>query len=345
MASKRTTLPKDFEDLLRAGDLAGLQAVFDKCAIDARGGDNKSTALGFADCPDELARWLVGQGLDVDAPSLTGQRTPLHDRASCRSSLAVLIELGADVNARDRSGRTPLHEAIGQPQQLALLIEAGAVVDAVDGRGVTPLRLALTTCQNTDIPLVAETAARLLAAGATVPESAERLVTRIGTSFEFHRSGFNADLLEETDAGLQRLYELFDVRPVPGRVPHDGSSRIEVSATDPGGQYDELWTLLVPGSGPAATVQGEVLRLAGKISREIAGNGSVNWDDGFRAMVDGLGAPLASGHPVDDLAPLLRRVRTGAAEDAELRTLREAAVNWILAHPDPTPLPTPSYGR
>jgi hypothetical protein len=348
MASKRTTLPKDFEDLLEAGDLVALQGVFDKCRLDARGGFDKGTALSFASCPDELARWLVEQGLDVDAPNLTAQRTPLHDRAGSWSSIAVLVELGADVDARDKRGLTVMHAAVTKPQHVALLIASGAELDPVTDRGVTPLRALLSSCQNADIPRVAESAALLLAAGAAVPDNAQALVTRIGTSFEFHRSGFNVDLLDETDAGLQRLYELFDVRPVPRRVPHDGSSPIRVTATDVSGQYDELWALLVPSSGPAGTVQGEVLRLAGKISREIAGNGSVNWDDDFRAMVDDLGVLLVSGDRVgdpDELAAVLRRLRTGAASDAELRSVRDAAVDWILANPNPTPLPTPSYRR
>lgn len=104
---KRKTLPKDFDDLLVSGNLAELQAVFAKCELDARGGYEKGTALSFADCPDELARWLVGEGLDVDAASLTTQRTPLHARSATWPSIAVLIELGADVNARDRTGALP----------------------------------------------------------------------------------------------------------------------------------------------------------------------------------------------------------------------------------------------
>lgn len=346
MARKRSTLPKNFDDLLKVGDLAALQAVFDSCAIDARGGHDKSTALAFVDCPDELARWLIEEGLDVDAASPTTQRTPLNTRAAYWPSIAVLVELGADVDARDKSGRTPMHAAVTKPHHLKVLIASGGEVDPVYNRGLTPLRAALTTCRNADISRVAESAALLLAAGAAVPDRAHELVTRIGTDFEFHRSGFNTDLVEETDAGLQRLYELFDVAPVPRRVPHDDTSRIHVTATDVDGQYDELWALLVPSSGPAATTQGEVLRLAGKISREIAGNGSINWNSDFRAMVTALGAHLATGTPVDHLdrlTPVLAQVSTGCAGDADLRRVRHAAVAWVLANPDPSPLPSPDY--
>src|SRR5438876_138196 len=86
---KRKTLPKDFEDLLKAGDLAKLQAVFDACDVDARGGYAKQTALAFNECPDALARWLVGQGADLSASDTWGN-TPLHSRArSWRGNIAV----------------------------------------------------------------------------------------------------------------------------------------------------------------------------------------------------------------------------------------------------------------
>lgn len=346
MARKRKTLPKDFGDLLKAGDLAALRAVFDRCELDARGGYGKGTALSFADCPDELARWLVGEGLEVDAVNLTAERTPLHDRASYWPSIAVLIELGAGVDARDKSGTTVLHTAVTKPHHVALLLAAGAEVDPVDGQGSTPLRSGLVRCSNIEIAAIAESVTLLLAAGAAVPEDVDALVTRIGTDFEFHRSNFNNDLVTATAAGLQRLYELFDVAPVPSRVTHDGRSRIEVTATDVDGQYAELWALLVPSSGPAGIVQGEVLRIAGKLAREIGGNGSVNWSDDFRAMTDALGAHLASGRAVtnlDELAPILRRIRTGHAEDPDLGSMQDAAVAWILANPDPTPLAAPSY--
>jgi hypothetical protein len=50
MAKKRKTLPKDFEELLKKGDLEELKAVFDKYELDARGGYAKETALAYDRC-------------------------------------------------------------------------------------------------------------------------------------------------------------------------------------------------------------------------------------------------------------------------------------------------------
>lgn len=58
----------------------------------------------------------------------------------------VLIEHGADVNARDGQGRTLLHELapkMGAAEFIRLLVDSGADVNAADGAGRTALKLAL----------------------------------------------------------------------------------------------------------------------------------------------------------------------------------------------------------
>ncbi len=79
------------------------------------------------------------------------------------------------------------------------------------------------------------------------------------------------------DAALDRLYELLHAPPVPRRVEYDGKSRITVSETTWQKQHSELWALLVPGSGHANTIQGEVIRISGRLGYEILNNGCMNW--------------------------------------------------------------------
>lgn len=47
-------------------------------------------------------------------------------------------------------------------------------------------------------------------------------------------------------------------------------------------EYKALWNELVPASGQAETVQGELVRVIGRLASEYYRNGNGNWDMGFR---------------------------------------------------------------
>lgn len=349
MAKKRKTLPKDFEEMLKTSNLADLQAVFAACELDARGGYAKQTALAFDECPDELARWLVAQGADVNAEDLYGQ-TPLHARAGdWQGRLDVLLELGADVHAGEGGRGTPLHRAAtaGRVAHARQLIAHGARVDAHDKQGFTPLEIALRGCSNAQIEAVVDLAAVLLDAGATVTDRMPAFVTRIGEQFEFHRAGFNPDSLATTDAALHRLYALFGVPPVPRRMMHDGKAPIVATAARWQDAHQQLWELLVPSQGAARTVQGEVIRISGRIARELDGNGGANWDRQFRLMVDAWHRHVASGTPLPpaELAKADAIVAEIDRNGGDCEAMMELAVSWVARNPEPIPLPPPAYQR
>ncbi|MDR3299445.1 MAG: ankyrin repeat domain-containing protein [Candidatus Accumulibacter sp.] len=349
---KKKALPKNFKELIEAGDISALKAVFDVCELDARGGYLKSTALSFFKIPDELTRWLVEQGADVNAVNQY-QETALHEQAaSWCGNVELLLELGAAIEAPDYQNETPLHHAAGSYQLKAVraLAAHGANVNAGDDTGRTPLAKALAHCQNTNIAHMAEIAAFLLDAGATITPEMLADVKRIGEQFEFHRANFNQDELTETDAGLARLYALFHVASVPKRQMHDGVSPITVNTTKWQDQHAELWDLLVPSQGAAQTVQGEAIRVSGRISHEILDNGGANWDADFRKMLNALLRHLGSGTALDEVqlreaAELGARIRDGDGDDEELSRLSELAVRWVLANPKPMPVGSIDYRR
>lgn len=368
--AKRKTLPKDFEELLKTGNVEALKAVFDSCDLNARGGVFKQTALAFSDCPDDLAIWLVEQGADLSAPDNYGE-TPLHARAGhWKGDGALLIALGAEVN-HDAEGRgTPLHRAasVGNLRAARLLIEHGARVDAVNRSGQTPLVFALQRCSNATIERMAPMAELLLTALAEVPAKPrsllgrvlgggtkpvspvtpemQDLVRRIGSDFEFHRSGFNPDSVDAASDALDRLYALFDVAPVPRRALHDGKAPIAVQADRWEDQYQALWELLVPSNGSAATVQGEVIRIAGRITDELDRNGGGNWDADYRRMADAFLVHLGSGNalPAADM-DAARAVVAEAKKRGEAREMCRLAVAWVAANPKPVALGAPDYRR
>jgi hypothetical protein len=346
----RKALPKDFGEIVASGDLDAMTAVFGTCDLDARGGYSKEPALSFFGVPEELIRWLVGRGADIDAPDRYG-RTPLYAHAESWSGLpGLLIELGADVDARDDDAATPLFASGPHPAHVRTLVEAGADIDARDDMGDTPLLHHLRRCANADIDRVAPSAAILVEAGALVTDEMRDEVRRIGADFEAARDVFDPDSLAETDAALRRLYTLFSVDAAPALVRHDGVSPIRLPDAAWPERFGAAWDLLVPAQGAAATVQGEAVRIAGRVAHEIHGNGGANWDRDYRTMLAALPGLVAQGEALGDadlaeVRALAAGMRGGAAEGPELDRLRELVVAWAARNPSPIPLGDPAYGR
>ncbi|WJH39392.1 ankyrin repeat domain-containing protein [Aliirhizobium terrae] len=294
---KKKTLPKDFEALLEAGDVAAVRAVFDTCDVNAYGGATKRTALAFNDLPDEVARWLVENGADISAPDSYGE-TPLHHRAD-----------------RGDGGH------------------GGASPAAIAARAIRPsqIRLPPVWCREKSDD--------------RITDQMRDFVTRIGENFEFHRQGYNPESRDVASAALDRLYELFGVPPVPRRSMHDGKSPIVAKADTWQDRHQELWELLVPSSGAADTVQGEVIRISGRIARELDGNGGINWGDDYKRMADALLTHLGSAKslPADDLKEATAIISEVKRKFGDTRRLCELSVEWVAQNPKPTTLPAPAY--
>src|SRR4030095_2508365 len=73
-----------------------------------------------------------------------GGSTALHHAAGYGpiGNLQLLINKGADVNAKNRRSSTPLHWAIHDEAKVRLLLSKGANVNAKQAQGRTPLYLA-----------------------------------------------------------------------------------------------------------------------------------------------------------------------------------------------------------
>jgi hypothetical protein len=349
MPAKKKMLPKNFEELLVQKDFDKLKAVFDTCDVNARGGIFKVTAIAFDLCPDKLTKWLVANGADLQAADSRGN-TPLHMRAhSRRSSFRVLLELGADPNSNSRSLGTPLHNAAASfnAKNAGMLIEFGAKVDAKNMEKKTPLEVALERCNNADIENMVELAELLLSSGAAKTPKMKEYVENIGKNFEFHRSAFNKRHIKKTDDALNRLYKIFVAAPAPQRAMHDGKSPITVKSKKWPDQHQELWELLVPSSGHAETLQGEAVRIAGRITNELRDNGGCNWDADYKKMADAFLAIVGSGKPLspEDLAEATSLVADVKRKSGNPERMAELAIRWVLQNPKPLKLPKPEYKR
>ena len=351
---KRVTLPKDFNELLTDGNIDQLKAVYDKCELTAHDGRySLCTPLHMGGVPDELVIWLVEKGLDINIPDYYGA-TPLYRQATMgRDTVKLLLELGADIEKPNTYGNTPLHMAAEffHPKAVALLLEKGAAVNPKNDRGQTPLDSVLTVCRGIYIAQTAEIASILLDAGAKKTSAMKEKVENIGKDFEFHREGLNPDYLEAADQGLERLYALFNVKPVAKRITHDGVSPILVKESSWEDQYEELWSFLIPSSGTAKTVQGEAIRIPGRVRDELDRNGGANWDRDYRKMLQALPQYLSLGSSLSDQE--LEEVRQVIAQihskendnEVSLDRLCQLALIQIKQNPEPIPLEKPSYKR
>lgn len=349
MAKKRITLPVDFRELIDKGDLNELKAVFAKCELNAYERNYiKRPALSFYGIPLELMRWLIEQGADIEAADSYG-KTPLFYHAQVNSTERVmfLLEQGADVHAKDRYGNTPLHFAEHHVETAEILLKAGADPLEQDESGLNVLERMLMRARGIYIKDAAKAAELYLNAGCKKTEKAKEYVTRIGEDFEFHRSGFNPDYVEEADKGLQKLYELFGVRPVPKRIIHDGKTPIYLSGKTLQQQFEYAWDLLVPSSGKAATIQGEAVRVAGRIRDELFRNGGCNWDKDFRKMLNAFPKYVSQGNPLDAaLLAEIEEIKKDILDDDDLADrLAELATLWVTQNPEPIKLETTDYKR
>lgn len=92
------------------------------------------------------------------------------------------------------------------------------------------------------------------------------------------------------------------------RLLHGGESPIIVSIGKTWQeQHQELWALLVPSSGLVETIQGEVIRITGRISNELEGNGGVNWDADYKKMVNAFLRFIKGGKQLSDTELLKQR--------------------------------------
>ena len=133
---------------------------------------------------------------------------------------------------------------------------------------------------------------------------------------------------------------------------HDGKSEIIVKISDNWlDQYKELWKLLVPKQGKALTVQGEVIRICGKLEHEILDNGRINWDNDFELMCKELRkylltyGNLLSEEENQKIKNIILKIKKDTVKEKDFDKLTELCTKWILLNRTPIELREVPYNR
>lgn len=359
--AKQKILVEDFQAIIDSGDMDAFKAVFDACEISAtrapipmgkRTWNPNCNAFSYKNLTPAHIQFLIDSGLNVNSdcgysyPAITFQ-------ASNKENLKCLLDNGADL------------ECVVSPQfgtALAIactcldtegvrnLIDAGASVNTA-GEEDALVDLALCHSDENHVAEPLRIAKMLLDHGAETTEDTKDCVSRVGEFFEEKKDELDKEQLDELTTIMNELYRRFEIAPavVPDNDKHDGVSPITVSGNTWKEQYNELWAKLVPASGRAQTVQGEMIRIIGKVTYEVLDNGGLNWDDDYRKMLKSLSGFMSSfessGNALVDEANRIIKKISASSEEKSLYRLTEIIVNLVVANPQPIQLGEVTYER
>jgi hypothetical protein len=276
----------------------------------------------------------------------------LHEPSAVALAFAKwLVEQGQSIEARDQNRRTGLHIAAIRRNLPAVewLLASGANVHAKDWEAHTPLEAMLFLTQNPDLPDLPPIVEALLRGGAKVTPEAQRGVLHAYESMDSLRERMPPAFRKKCEAAARKLCDQMGVTPPSPRMVHDGRSEITVGEGSLQERFEALWKSLVPGQGPAKTVQGETIRIAGRINDELLGNGAANWDREYHKMARAFGRYVRMGEALEAKAlaqidALIDEIACASPAD-DAHPLYRFAVAWVKKNPKPIQRGTVDYRR
>lgn len=351
--TKKKKLVDDFQEIIDSGDFEAFRNVFVKCEITATNrGKTTCNAFSYRNLTPKHIQFLIDNGLEVNGDCGFGY-PPVAFHAANKENLKCLLKNGADIDYiavfYRGSALTKACSALDVEAVKNLLDENASINVSGDIDGKTLLDTTLAHCDNIYLPKVLAISKMLLNAGALMTDKTSGYVQKIGERFEFYRDDISKDIVDELSVALDELYELFGVAPVARRTMHNGISQISVKGKGWQEQYDELWNMLVPGNGKAQTIQGEMIRIVGRVTHEILDNAGINWDDDYREMLYALSGFLNLNKGMEteliEEATCITEHITVSTDKNTLYRLTEIIVRWVLANPEPISLSEVNYKR
>ncbi|MEZ7679027.1 ankyrin repeat domain-containing protein [Pauljensenia sp. 27098_8_107] len=360
----RKTLPADIEQIIASGDVEAVARAVERCEVGAylRGSAYEPRLMHFP-ASEEITDFLLARGEDINSRDRY-QRTPIHARvrSRCLDQIPMLIARGGDINARDTSDQTALFGVVERfpladvSRMIAWGADPRVVADSrVHGKS-TLMEYALRQESLFDAPRALPVMRLLLSLGAPVGERvpvALRSMDRMRCTFVTHGlpDHLSQSRVDEASAALSELCALFGVEQREAQRAPVVGERLELDPSVPAlRQHGELWDLLVPDSGQCQTLQGEVIRIAGRVGYEVYDNGGINWDRSFGKLLDQYLSVVRSGLPMppDSVAraeAAVASLKSRSMSHQAVDDITELAVAWVRLNPVLVQANLPDVGR
>ena len=351
--SLRKTLPADIEQIIASGDVEAVARAVARCEIGAylRGAVYEPRLMHFP-ASEEITDFLLARGEDINSRDRY-QRTPIHARVRSRrlDQIPLLIARGGDINARDTSDQTAL---FGVVERFPV-----ADVSRMIAWGADPLVVVenVVSWHNfLDAPRALAVIRLLLSVGAPVGErvpTALRSMDRMRSTFITHGlpDHLSQSQVDEASAALAELCAMFGVEQREAeRAPVVGERLTFDAGATPTQMFSRLWDQLVPDSGQCQTLQGEVIRIAGRVGHEVYDNGGINWDRSFGKLLDQYLTVVRSGLPMPPAAVARAEAAVASLKSRSMSyqavdDITELAVAWVRLNPVLVEANLPDVGR
>lgn len=199
------------EEIVKNGNCDEIKKIYDHHDINAVYGFRKRNAL-FYNLDEDMLQWLFDKGADIEFKDRYGS-TPLYAHAGrTEGKIKKLLELGADVCARNQKNETALHRAAKnfQLENIQFLIDAGADINAENVIGETPMVSAMQRSYNLDILHILPVVKLFLSNGAKITPQANEQLSRICKDFEWTRNQFTQEYLNQIEPAIEELKSLFE---------------------------------------------------------------------------------------------------------------------------------------
>lgn len=311
---------------------------------------------------EEITDFLLARGEDVNSRDRYGH-TPIHARVSsrCLEQIPLLIARGGDINARDTSDKTALYgvvERFSVSDVEQMIVWGADPLVTADSRvygKATPTEYALHR-SFLEAPRALAMIRLLLSYGAPAGEHVVACLREMDQlRCKFVANGLpetvSQTVFDESSAALSELCALFGVEQREAKpAPVVGERLVFDAGATPMRVFCRLWDQLVPDSGQCQTLQGEVIRIAGRVGYEVYNNGGINWDRSFGALLDQYLVVARSGLPMPPSSvaraeAAVTSLKSRSMSHQAVDDITELAVEWVRLNPVLVEMDLPDVGR